>query len=424
MYSVTKLYVENKCEVKAYDPEEFTPNELQDMSDINVRLFVSVRDDEKKNNVALDYSRLITDHQIVDATDWDTFNSRLTDGLVIGYTINLPGFIPGTSNPANPVRTWDAMSVLNTFNLDYSDYLSGKSNIYAYRWNLKDLKISLMEEATTFPNLRRCIPIVNGFACRPVFNNDALYGLEGARLCWHRNKHFTPEVQLLDFTHVGEIEICNIHLDNNIDDTSVYARLVDTAYTWCFTTSKSLYDYTPILVLGGMMVFPDQYRIKSEHAIVVNVGKIPLQKALVLREYFCDNPCTDSGVGYTSEDFQSYLINEFSKEISSSAFMIFVKTDRLYISREKLTSWRYGVSVDNYKNDGLLINDSTGTARNYHISDYHNCDELAVQATERIFIADNLFESKQLCFIENDCKHQNFEDLNRSRCTMLFIMGN
>ena len=421
MYSVTKLYVENKCEVRAYDPAEFTPTELQDMSDINTRLYVSVKTEDE--DVALDYSRLITDHAIVNATTWDDFNTQLTDGLVIGYTIHLPGFVPGTNYPANPVRVWDALRVLKTFNLDYSDYLSGKSNIFAFRWNLKDLKITIMDNATVFPNLRRCVPVVNGFACRPVFNDDALYGLDGAKLCWHRNNHFTPEIQLLDFTHVGDLEICNIHLDNHIDDVSVYARLMDTAFTWCFTTSKSLYEYTPILVLGGMMIFPDQYKIKSEHAITINIGKIPLQKALVLREYLCDNPCTSSGVGYTSDDFQTYLLTEFSKEISSSAFMIFVKTNRLYISREKMVSWRHGVSIDNYGTDGLLINDATGTTRNYHLSDYHNCDELTVQTTERIFIADNLFDSEQLCFIDSDCRHQGFEDLNRSRCTMLFLMG-
>ena len=211
----------------------------------------------------------------------------------------------------------------------------------------------------------RCVPIVNGFVCRPVYVDNDLYGLDGAHLCWHTGNHFTPEVQLLDFTHVGDVEIGNIHVEKHMDEKCVYARLVDSSHTWTFTTSKSLYEYTPIIVLSGMMIFSDQYSIKSEHTISVNLNRLPLQKAMALRKYYTDDACTSSGVGFTTDDFQTFLNEEFNKEISGSCFVIFVKTNKLLITREKLVSWRYGVSLDSYVNNGLLLIDATNTVRNY-----------------------------------------------------------
>ena len=423
MYTVSKLYVENKCEIKVYEPEELTPSELQSKVDTNVRLYVSVKSSETQDTVALDYSRLITDYAIVTATSWSDFNSQLTDGLVIGYTTHLPGYVPGTVHPSNPVRVWDAMSTLKTFNIDYADYASGRANIYAFRWNLKDLKLSIMEDAVEYPDLNRCVPIVNGFVCRPVYVDNDLYGLDGAHLCWHTGNHFTPEVQLLDFTHVGDVEIGNIHVEKHMDEKCVYARLVDSSHTWTFTTSKSLYEYTPIIVLSGMMIFSDQYSIKSEHTISVNLNRLPLQKAMALRKYYTDDACTSSGVGFTTDDFQTFLNEEFTKEISGSCFVIFVKTNKLLITREKLVSWRYGVSLDSYVNNGLLLIDATNTVRNYHYDSYSNKRELTVQAMENIYIADYKSTDGQLCFIDNDCKHHKSEDINKSSCTMLYLMG-
>ena len=135
---------------------------------------------------------------------------------------------------------------------------------------------------------------------------------------------------------------------------------------------------------------------------------------------------------------------EFTKEISGSCFVIFVKTNKLLITREKLVSWRYGVSLDSYVNNGLLLIDATNTygvsldsyvnnglllidatntVRNYHYDSYSNKRELTVQAMENIFIADYKSTDGQLCFIGNDCKHHKSEDINKSSCTMLYLMG-
>ena len=61
--------------------------------------------------------------------------------------------------------------------------------------------------------------------------------------------------------------------------------------------------------------------------------------------------------------------------------------------------------------------------RNYHYDSYSNKRELTVQAMENIFIADYKSTDGQLCFIDNDCKHHKSEDINKSSCTMLYLMG-
>lgn len=426
MYTVNRIYIEQRSSIDVYKPDEITPSELSNHSGINVKLFVSVLNEDTKKSVALDYGRLFTDHVATEVDTWEEFNSKLTDGLVIGYTVTLPGYIPGTITPRNPIKLWDAMSTINTFNIDYCDYLTGKSNIFVFRWKLKDLGLSIMDDALNYPNLSKCVPIVNGFVCRPVYRKEdqKLYALDGAHLCWHNGLHTTPEIQLLDFTDLGEIKCEPIHATNHSTDSCTYVYSRDGAYNFSLVNNNySLYEWTPIIVICGVMIFPDEYNIKGEYKIDLDLDRFPFNKALALKKFLQNEPNSSSGVGYTTDDPKLYILDQFGADISGDTFVIYVKTPNLCVSRTHLTSWRHNITVDLNTNEGILINDATHTVRNYHKDTLPDRKELTIQTYENIFVADNNFNTNQISFSRPDCRHHNFEDLNRSANTMVFLLG-
>lgn len=424
MYNITRLYKEQRNKIDVYKPEEITPAEFVADLNINTKLYISVADDNNKN-IALDYGRMFTDYEVTEVTTWEDLNTILTDALVIGYTVELPGYVPGTIIPKNPIKIWDAMSSLNTFNLDYCDYRSGRSNVFALRWHLKDLGISIMDNALSYPNLRKCIPIVNGFTCRPIYREEdkKLYALNGSQLCWYSGLHTTPEVQLLDFTDFGDVVVKP--LGNYYRQGTDYVRCTcdDGEYNFSFDSNYSLYEWSPILVIAGMMIFPDEYVVKSEHKFSINLAKFPLNKCLGLMKFLKNEPNNDSGVAFASLTVKSYFTNEIDKLISADTFVIFVKTPNLCVTRTKLTSWRYNITVDLNTNEGLLLNDATHTVRNYHKDTLPDRKELTIQSYENIFIADNLYDEEQVTFVKPDCNHHLFEDLNRSSNTMVSLLG-
>lgn len=424
MYNVTYVYIESSSNISAYSISDITISELKTQASINTRIYLSVESDNG-DKCAIDFCRLVRDHSINVADDWDTFDTMLTDALVLGYTISLPAFEPGSVTPTNPVRIWDALSTLNTFNLDYSDYITGKYNIFSYRWMLKDLRMTIQSDAQTYPNLNRCLPIVNGFACRPVLDSNILYALDGAHLCWHEYKHITPEVQLLDFTEIGDISVVSIKDSSHASYNDVLVSWQGDSLCWSFSFSNyNLKEWTPIIVLCGLMILPDQYKVVSNNKLTVDINKLPLNKALALKQVLKEDPINNTNVVYKSTGCIEYIKEQFAEEVSADCFVVFIKTSRLYINRVGCDVWRSGISINLYIREGLLLSDTTNTVRNYHKEVLSNRKELTIQNTEVICLGDDSFEASQISFIEPDCKHHKFQDINKGRCTMVQLLGN
>lgn len=425
MYTITKLYKEQRSRIDVYKPEEITPQEFVSGLGINIRLYMSVEDSQTKKNVALDYGRMFTDYAVTEVSSWEELNSLLTDALVLGYTVSMPGYLPGTISPRNPIKIWDVMSITNTFNIDYCDYKSGRSNIFVLRWNLRDLGISIQDNALEYPNLKRCIPIVNGFTCRPIYRQEdnKLYALNGSQLCWNIGLHTTPEVQLLDFTDFDDVVSLPIHTTKHTTENCMFCESTDGMYNFTFTSNYSLYEWSPVIVLAGVMIFPDEYNIKSEYKLSINIDRFPLNKSMCLMKFLKNESNSSSGVGYTTDEFKKYLLEQMNTDISADTFVFFIKTPNLCVTRTKLTSWRNNITVDLNTNEGILINDATHTVRNYHKDTLPDRKELTIQTHENIFIADNLYDDFQVAFEKPDCLHHTFEDLNRSTNTMVFLLG-
>lgn len=427
MYKVTYIYVETKNQIAPYTRSELSPVQLQSYININTRIYLSVKKDEDKSDSVIDYCRLCLSSDIVNATSWEDFDAQLTDALVLGYKTTLPAYVPGSIMYNNPVKNWDALATLNTFNLDYGTYTTGSYNISAYRWIMKDLRISLQDGAIEFPNLHRCLPVINGFACRPFYDKDeeVLWALDGAHYCWHDYTPATPEVQLLDFTELGEIVPCAIHYqDKCIDGTDVLITEPERSSQWILSFSQyKLSEWTPIVVLAGTLILPDEYKVLSTNSISIDIGKYPLHKALVMKEVYQANPCNEAEMFYRTKSPQAYLRSQFEENISPDTYVLFIHTPRLYINRERVDIWRNGLTVNLYNPEGVLIANSTHLVKNYHREYISVGKELTVQNTEVIKRGDDLMSNEQLGFVPPSCRHENFEDLNRSGCTIVRILG-
>ena len=426
MYTTHLIYVERKSRIDVYTRDEIAPTDLWAMTNLNTRIYVAV--DKDNISHALEYSRMIVDYEeAATASSWDDYDNVLTDGLVYGYEVHLPAYVAGTLIPTNPVKVWDALSTLNTFNLDYGDFINGMYNVFAYRWVLQDLRISIQDECTgETPNLNRCLPIVNGFVCRPAYdsNNNALYALGGARLCWFDNGHTTPEVQLLDFTSLGDIQVASIRSPDKHTFNDV--MFVERDTKWAFTFTKySLTEYTPILVLGGILILPDQYNITNTNTISVKIDTIPFNKALPLKKLLQDDSISSANVAYCTLPYKEYLKAEFDNELSADCFVIFVHTKRLFINRaSNLDVWKnYNTVNDFAKNSYLLINKPTSTIRNFHLDMLDDRNELIVQNHEVIRAVNDIENGTPLVFIHDDCRHHTFQDINKGVCDGLKILG-
>lgn len=426
MYTTHLIYIERRSRLDIYTREDITPSDLWSMVNLNTHVYVAVTKDNISH--AVDYTRMIVDYEdAAVASTWDAYDSILTDGLVLGYEVHLPAYTVGTVIPTNPVKVWDALSTLNTFNLDYGDFITGRYNIFSYRWMLHDLRMSIQDGCTSItPNLAKCLPIVNGFVCRPAYNtsDNALYALGGAKLCWFDDGHTTPEVQLLDFTSVGNFDIVSIHDGENHTNNDVLFIKKDNKWYFRFD-NHNLSEYTPILVLGGILILPDQYSISNTNTISINIDTIPFSKALPLKMMLQDNATSSASVVYKGIPYKEYLEQQFAEELSSDCFMLFVHTKRLFINRQlNLDTWKnYNTVNDFAKNSYLLINKATSTIRNFHLDRLDDRNELIIQNHTTASLALDKQDSSSLVMIHSDCKHHTFQDINKGVCDGLKILG-
>lgn len=431
MATVTKLYRVERTKVTFYDVTEITPEEFQKDVDVGTTLYVAIKT-ESGSNVSLNYSRLITDTILGKKSSWFAFGESLTDEYISGYSEVMPGYLPGTEHARHPIQIWDAMNTLNTFELDYGDYQNDRHGILPYMYNLPDLRISLYEEASQYPNLQSCLPIVNGFVCRPVYRESGnyLYALDGSRLCWQIGEHKTPEVQLVDFKELGEVSIHPIYLtipkpehDGFVLSFMSRTRQWSMDASWILTSKYDLSQYTPLVVLGGVLIFPDKIYNYNQYSFRFDVNDIPWDITLAYKKYLIDETSTPVHMFYNSIPVEDYLKSQMQPDVfSKDTFVILVKTPSIFVNRIPVDMWRNGITINLYTTEGLLLHNRTHTLRVYHSDTYSDRKELILQNMEEVYVADNDIRKSQLAFVHPDCQHIEFTNLHDSNCTMIHMM--
>ena len=436
MYTALKLYKVSKNNIDLYDPKDITPEAFQHMNDVNSSLYIAIEDTVEKARYSLFYSKLITDDAVVSCATWESLMGALTDRIIKGYSTDIPCFSPGQDHPDNHVKVWDVMSTTNTFDIHYADASTGRIGKFAFRWQQKDLVISIQDGAEKYPNLKYCIPVVNGFICRPIYRDDypnTLFALDGAHLCWQTfHGHTTPEIQLLDFSSIGEIKICNITTSPK-KDTDFHLTFHDRiSHFNLFSDWKlqnSVYplpEYTPIIVLAGTAILPDQYRKANTDTVIFNPSHFPLNAALAKRQVLIDLPM-DSAVGlhYQTSDLETYFRSELTTPlyVSQENFIILVKTPFIYVRRMTLDTWSNGILINSLEQPSILLHNVTGTLSDYYNAQFSFYNELTTQYSTELKRTDSLFSDKQVAFEQPRCDHIDPIELRKSSHTLLYLMN-
>ena len=422
----------------------YTPIELQQDVDYNTSIYLSVTTNvSTEEKIGLNYSRLITDYsEFTSYSSWKEVEDHLTDKILIGYKEDVPGYKNLGTIPDKQVVAWDCMNVTNTFNVNYADRYSGLEGIFAARYHLKDLVVYFQDDAAKYnddglPKLHNCIPIVNGITCRPYIaaTEDKLYAIHGATYCYQQGIHRTPEVQLLDFSSIGNISKHSIYtpsssLTDRTDDYLVTynSKSGDISFDvgWKFTNLKySLREYTPILVLGGMLILPDQLDILNEHTFMVHPNRFPLNRFFLYRTYLNNNYHSDAAVAYKSNHLDEYFTEQFSTTYSTESYVVLVDVPSLYIRRIRVDVWKNNIIMELYAQEGILVHDATNTVRVYHSTTLDDRKELAVQNMEVLYVSDNPTKDDQYLWVPADCDRQPTEikNVQISTCTMLHVIG-
>ena len=433
MYVVTDLQKVERNRIVRYSPESLEPRAFQELNALNTALYVTVTQDGV--STALHYSRLITDRTLGQATTWEAFAAQITDAILMGYGIDLPGYKAGGSYPDKQIVMWDVMSTLYTFTLGYSDYLSGVTNLYPFRWKLPDLAIDLWEGVETYPKLSHSIPVVNGIMCRPYYDEqiNRLYAVDGAKLCWQINSRFTPEVQLLDFSELGEVSAHGIYLhpkratDFQLSFTDRITHL-NPYSEWKLTCNAySFKEYTPIVVLAGMPIWPDEYTLASEHIIQFELSHFPWNKALARRQFLTAEANSQAAVHYQTLSLENYVAKHMdTTAFARESFVILVHTPNLYVIREYLDSWANRILVNHYHQNGLLVHKPTGNILNYHTSRYTDRTELCLQNEIELRAIDADFTGSQVAYEAPICYHTSSGyplDLQTNALEMIYVCG-
>ena len=432
MYSIPRLYVVHKNSIELFATSDITPAEFQAKAEFNTTLYISLTQGTK--TVGINFSRLITDNPIGLRGTWADIALAFNDELVLGYTEDIPGYVPGTITPKNQVVSWDVLGTLGTFSTNYADSLSEKEGLFAFRYNLKDLRVSCVKGADPKPNLKNCAMLVNGFMCRPVYREDkqALYGLGGAQLCWQFGKHSTPEVQFIDFSDLGDISIQNIYFSKMVVDKQDFALYCsgrtgefDLDADWNLTSDYSLKEYTPIVVIGGIVILPDQYVVTGEYSFRISMHDIPVHRAIAYSRYLQGEPNSPAEIAYSTVTTKQYLEYAFTKQenLSPDCFVIMVKCPRIYVSRVALDVWRNGITINLFTEEGLVIHRATGTIRTYESATYSDRRELTIQNLEELYVADHLRSDTQIITVPSDSRRQKLRNIQQSNCEMLYLMG-
>lgn len=421
--------------IQHYSTDEITPAEFQNLinnqnNNLISYLLLSIHDANTDERYYIDYGRLVTDYaEPANADTWSEVINLLetNDEYKMGHRWN--HMSARDVIPYSDVTIWDCIHTLNTFSINYGDSETGNYGEYLNRFHMKDLRISIVSEAETIPDLTKSIPVVNGFICKPVCvtgdaahsTGNVIFAKYGAQLCWQNGIHRTPEVQLLDFSDLGDIEIRPFNFDQSAEDKIIFSGKTGEFTTnkrWLFKTTLDLNEYTPIVIFCGIPVFPDRIVRETNHVFSLDIFKIPLNYALPYRKYLTNDP-VGAGVVYNSEELASWYKNGTIADLS---FIIYVKCGRIYTVREHMDVWGNYITVNNYTPDGILISNVTDTIATYHKNVYDDRLELTLQNQEYLYITDNIFTKNHMLFLPTDCKHHKSKNLRESSCSMIYLL--
>ena len=406
-YTVISLYYYNGKHVTVYQPNEVDIVTFLQWSGLNKHLYIDVQ--AQLDVISLDFSKMMVDHNLMDCTSWDMLGDTLTDALVDSFKTNLPGFLPGKNHPDpdRMLKVWNAMDAIKLVDLNLGDSVANDYGNVFKSGAYPDLRCSLQLDAAGYIDLPACLPIVSGCCCYPEYHNDALYALDGAKMCYHLNDRHTPEVNLLDLSGFGgyaahHFDGTKYTFEPNTKDSSLWVvRSKDPIF----------YDRTAVLSVGGVLVWPDQYRIVNAYTLHVELNKLPLTSVVAWQAYCRSKPIADSSFVYGHKSLSEYLQEEVASKVSTTTFLILLPTLGVYVRRFETDQWNIYWQNQQADETGVILSKASGLICTYVAQELNGFNEIISNQYDPLYQVDAASDVNQTLITNPTCDHHHFTDI-------------
>lgn len=361
--NITNLYVKTHKELQELDYTKFTPQQIMEKMDLNIRYYLEIErelEDEKTETVTLDYSLLCLETNIGKCKTWEDILTTLTNVLIDSYKTEIASY-------NNPQKSLILIEALNTPDYDISYTSISKPydrNMWFARWRLPDLVISKNSDNDTL-NFDNCLVSVNGLVSQCTSWNDELYMHEGARFMYNSNPLRTPNISILNFNELGNITIVPVR-----QCTHRY-RTIDGAYTpysdimFTLPEGYTLQNKSVFLVLAHSLFFPNSVTVTSNKTLIISPHKLPLSTSL-LKMYFCrEDFIPGTTTVNTNYSVLDYVRTFMFAEEHYGAFFVLLDNPNISLRKLHLGQFSNCENITLPNQDGILFNQATQSIIDY-----------------------------------------------------------
>lgn len=425
MYTITHVYAKQGHAMRVYTPEEKTLQEIKELFGIHNTVYIAVKyveDDTGTTDLyGLNLSRMLADTKLFACGTWSELGVAITDKLVYGYETLIPGYHPGRSLPNNTVAVCDPVSY-GGFNVEYLDMnMSDYRNAYHLRWKMPDLVIS--QTADKGIQLKNCLATVNGVTNRPVWQNGELFIPGGSKLAWNTDRTHTPEITLVDTTQLGGYEVLKFDevTINYLNRNNTYNAHCD--WEIVLPEQYSMYKYTPIVILGGSIIFPDELPKKGARSFTISPETTGWRNTLAYQKTRHGQDTNRTGIIYTAEMSPEEYLKNIRTGNYPDACIILLRAFRVYVNRYPFDTWINHTTLSVNTPLGVLYHEASGTIRNYHSTRMSNRQELMFQNLDVLSHLELPDTQAQLILDNPREQVYRLPSLQQGNCQMITISG-
>jgi len=391
MYSLKYIYTRCGKQVAAYLPSELALIDCiaKSIDDKPFQYAVAIFDDVQHKTYTLDAATILQERYDNTVITWQQFMDGLREEYIVGYAIDPFGFFASTNSPKTTFSTFYPFHYVGLEPHYCNIKTPDLRDVWQFRWSMPDLVIENTKEVPI--NFNNCIPIVNGFCTQPTVFENQLYIRDGAKLLWDTSKEHRADAVLIDTTPLGNMSIAPIR-----DTTVMYRNRTNNRYTNCdwefiLPDGYNFLTHTVLLVLGGMIYFPDEYVTTSIKSFVIHPCTLALDKQLLMKQVAMNRDDMVVEAPYTVD---TYLKQMIWADTCNDAFLIFIDNPHIYVHRTPCDSYAdYHVAMTNaFK--GVLRNKSTHQIVPYTESKYTSLQLLYMNNTKDMVYFDSEYSSE------------------------------
>lgn len=414
--NIRELYVKQGRTIRTLSFADNTPEEIRSFSALNTSFFIDVEKDAE-TVVTVNLSHLMLETIIGQCTTWNEIGTLLTGVMVDSYSTD----IPNLDNPKFAVRTTDPLKA-EEFEVGYTCIDTPEDrNVKIFRDRLIDLVITKHGEGPI--NLDTSLCFVNGLVSRPIMYKGEMLVSRGAEFFSASSKLRHPDIMLMDFKELGDIEIvpfseCRIKYRNKKNTPDLYSDM-----EFILPEQVDLRTSVVFPVFAYSMYFPNVLTAVTHRSLVVNHADLSIGRSLLNAAYSSANYLNQSYV-MEAEAIEKYVYETMSQKDHYGAFFVIVKHPSIWIKEEPLCKFAGDVESGLVR-DGILFNAAMQSFMSYNRMMYNDITDVYHTPLPSILEIDTNKNGKGALALESTrCLHagEYLQDHSTGQFSMIKIM--